>query len=205
MPNPFLDYYRCPGPFADFGIKGDLSSEAGYFSFHDATCYGRRPGAAGAKCMTPALPDASPDVDFAGGRVRLPFDLSEVVTNLREERYHQNSRTMLSKAIAAGAAQNIYYFFRPILPVAMRKHLQRIYLSGWEKIAFPRWPVDTTIELLMQGAMKSALEVSGKQTIPFIWFWPNGATGAAMITHDVEGPAGQEFCTELMNIDDAFG
>jgi hypothetical protein len=38
--------------------------------------------------------------------------------------------------------------------------------------------------------------------MPFIWFWPDGANGAAILTHDVESPAGLEFCEKLMDLDD---
>src|SRR2546429_4440533 len=36
---------------------------------------------------------------------------------------------------------------------------------------------------------------------PFIWFWPAGAKAALLLTHDVEGPAGLDFCPTLMDLD----
>jgi hypothetical protein len=205
LTQPFLDYFRCPSQFAAFGTKGDLSPDSGYFAFGDAVCYGRCRGGALSKHVTPSLSDISGDVDVSDARIRLPFDLSEVVTNLREERYHQNSQSVLTRMTSAGAPRDLYYSLRPILPIGVRKHLQRIHLSGWEKIAFPRWPVDFSVETLMQSAMELAVKASDLQSIPFIWFWPDGAPSAAIITHDVEGPAGQEFCGQLMDIDDSFG
>ena len=41
--------------------------------------------------------------------------------------------------------------------------------------------------------------------MPFVWFWPRGATGCVMMTHDVEGKKGVDFCNQLMDIDDSFG
>jgi hypothetical protein len=41
--------------------------------------------------------------------------------------------------------------------------------------------------------------------MPFIWFWPGGAPACGMMTHDIEGQAGLDFCGELMDIDDAHG
>jgi hypothetical protein len=151
------------------------------------------------------LPDVSLEADGVGGKVRLPFDLSEVVTNLRQERYYQNSQSVLAKVTSTGASRDIYYFLRPILPVTIRKHLQRVRLSGWEKIPFPKWPVDVTVETLMQSAMELALKTGQADRIPFIWFWPEGFASSMIFTHDVEARAGQEFCDELMNIDDSFG
>ena len=49
------------------------------------------------------------------------------------------------------------------------------------------------------------LERGGVREFPFIWFWPDGAPGCVMMTHDVEGPAGAAFCDELMDLDERFG
>jgi hypothetical protein len=64
--------------------------------------------------------------------------------------------------------------------------------------------VDTSVDALMRYTMKLKLR-AGSQRIPFIWFWPNGAPGCAMLTHDVEGDAGRDFCGALMDLDEAFG
>jgi hypothetical protein len=138
------------------------------------------------------------------GRPYLPFDLSEVATNMREERYRQNGHTLLQKSTAGAAAQRLYYLLRPFMGVGVRKHLQKVRLSGWDKIPFPRWPVDTTVETLMESAMTLALKAQGGSSrIPFIWFWPDEASACAMMTHDIEGQAGIDFCDELMDIDDS--
>ena len=49
-----------------------------------------------------------------------------------------------------------------------------------------------------------ALKAQGQSRIPFIWFWPDGAPACAMMTHDIEGQAGLDFCDELMDIDDSY-
>jgi hypothetical protein len=50
-----------------------------------------------------------------------------------------------------------------------------------------------------------SIKSSGAERIPFIWFWPDGASSAAIMTHDVEEVAGRDFCANLMDIDDSFG
>ena len=140
----------------------------------------------------------------ADGRPCLPFDLSEVATNLREERYRQNGYNFLQKTTTAEAAQRFYYLLRPFMGVGVRKHLQKVRLSGWDKIPFPRWPVDRSVDALMESAMTLALKAQGHTQIPFIWFWPDDSSACAMMTHDVEGQAGLDFCDELMNIDDSY-
>jgi hypothetical protein len=65
--------------------------------------------------------------------------------------------------------------------------------------------VDLSVETLMEAVMGLMLANRPGQRAPFIWFWPDGAPAAAIVTHDVEGPAGKAFCGRLMEIDDSFG
>jgi hypothetical protein len=57
----------------------------------------------------------------------------------------------------------------------------------------------------MRTALAMAARANGVKEVPFIWFWPDGAQACAVMTHDVEGPAGADFCGELMDIDDRYG
>lgn len=201
----FVDYFRCPDGFAPLDLAGELSSDEGYFHFNGAICYGRRSGGQPARHVGEPLPDVSDAVEYSGGRLRLPFAVSEVVTNLRQERYRQRPHGYLDRIMGASGTRSLYYFLRPMLPVNVRKHLQRARLSGWDRIDFPRWPIDVTVETLMQDVMALLLKNGEASRVPFIWFWPDGAPGCVMMTHDVEGPAGEAFCDRLMDVDDSFG
>ena len=53
--------------------------------------------------------------------------------------------------------------------------------------------------------MLLSLQAKDVTSVPFVWFWPRGARGCVVMTHDVETEAGRDFCTELMNIDDSYG
>jgi len=202
--NAFLNYYRCPIEYAAIGTQPELSPGEGYFRFGNAVAFGRAVGRP-AEYATDSLPDVLDAVTMVDGRPCLPFDLSAVATNLREERYRQNGHTWLQRTAAGAAARRLYYSIRPFMGVAVRKHLQKAQLNGWEKIIFPRWPVDLTVDDLMEGAMTLAVKAAGRSRIPFIWFWPDDASACGMMTHDVEGQAGLDFCDELMDIDDSFG
>jgi hypothetical protein len=196
----FVEYFRVPPDFAVGHEADGLSKEAGYFAFGGAVCYGRARGGSPAARLTPALPDRSLGVTADG---RLPFSLAEVATNLREERYvaHKPANGVTSSTLT----RDVYYALRPFLTVGVRKHLQRLRLRDWSSIAFPAWPVDVSVDTLMRAAMLVALRTRGIDRIPFIWFWPNGASSCGMMTHDVEGPAGEAFCRELMDVDESFG
>ncbi len=201
-----LDYFRCPDQFADLGVSADLSSEVGFFQFGQGiTCYGQCAGGSPSReASAHQLTDTFHRTRFEQGRLSLPFDLTEVVNNLRYERYPSNFRPSLDRITSGSTARRIYYFLRPFLAVPVRKHLQRARLSGWERITFPHWPVDFTVESLMERVLALVLKNQRMTSVPFIWFWPNGFPSCAIMTHDVEGPTGRDFCGELMNLDDAF-
>ena len=200
----FLDYYRCASDADGLTVHPGLSNASGYFRFGDAVAFGRCAGASPARYATDSLVDVSDAVKVERRTSQLPFDFSEVVTNLREERYRQNGYTFLERTTATDTAQRLYYLVRPLMRVAVRKHLQKLRLRGWQRITFPEWPVDVTVERLMERAMAVLVKAQG-QPIPFIWFWPDGAPACAMMTHDVEGQAGLDVCDELMDLDDAYG
>jgi hypothetical protein len=198
----FGEYFRCPEPLFDGCAEGALSDE-GYFTFGGAVCYGRWHRGATSKYVNgQQLSDAMVGVAAASGRLQLPMDLFEVVTNLRRERYRRQLRN-LEFITANPSLRNLYYKLRPVLGIGVRRHLQRLRLSGWETIPFPRWPVDVTVETLMRTAMAVALRTGARDHIPFIWFWPEGAEACLMMTHDVEGRPGVEFCNALMDLDES--
>ena len=203
-PGAFTDYYRCPDGLARFEVRGEPSAEEGYFTFDGALCYGRTSATAPARHVTDRLGEVAGAVGSAGA-IALPFDLGEVVANLRQERYRQGTPGYLDAFAGSGLPRSLYYFLRPGLSVALRRHLQKLRLSGWEKLPFPKWPVDVTVETLMQRSMALVLKASQVERVPFIWFWPDGAPACALVTHDVEGPAGEAFCGALMDLDDSFG
>jgi hypothetical protein len=205
MDRTLSDYFCCPEEFTKLETGGSLSGLSGFFEFgQGVTCFGQYAGGPPPTELGEGLPDALESVRIEGDRFILPFDLAQVVANLRRERYLSNSGGANGSG-KGNASRRIYYFLRPILPVAVRKHLQRIRLKGWDDIPFPRWPVDFTVESLMEQTLSMILRSGHVSRIPFIWFWPQGIASGAMMTHDVEAVAGLSFVPELMDLDDSFG
>lgn len=200
----FRDYFCCPQQFAAIQPQGGLSADAGYFRFGGAICYGRRSGNDPIRRATDGLTDLMTAVTCGPEGVGLPFDLAEVLRNLREERYPQDPQPYLERITGSGALRHFYYFVRPVLPVGVRRHIQKIRLGDWRRILFPAWPVDVTVEALMESVMALVLKNRGGE-VPFIWFWPDAAKSAVIVTHDVEGAHGGAFCDTLMTLDDSFG
>ena len=77
--------------------------------------------------------------------------------------------------------------------------------QNWDRLPFPRWPVDRTVDQLFEQTMLLSLQAQSIDQIPFIWFWPEGATSCAIMTHDVETASGVRSCSYLMDMEDAFG
>lgn len=195
-------YYRCPEAYCRFVARGPSGHSNGFFRLgEDITCYGNYCGDYPTNHHAGTLSDALSEIEISDGTVYLPFDPSQIVDNLRRETYAQNWR---GKNVLSVFAE-LYYFLRPFLPVGIRKRLQKLYLNGWEEIPFPHWPVDFTVDKLLERLFLLAIRASGAEQIPFIWFWPNGAPSCAIMSHDVETMAGREFCKRLMDIEDSFG
>jgi hypothetical protein len=79
-----------------------------------------------------------------------------------------------------------------------------MYFAGWNKIAFPEWPVDCSVDRILQGVLWQLLQ-DKPEGVPFIWFWPEGLPSCAVITHDIEEVEGRDFCEELMDLNDEYG
>jgi hypothetical protein len=203
MTDCLTQYYRCPEQYARFALKGQLSERDGYFRFGAGTVYGKCSGQPPSDSPLEPLHDTSSDVTVQNGTIYLPFDVAQVVEGLRRESYAETA--LEGKSPVGSGINRIYYFIRPLLPVSVRKHLQKARLSGWDRRPFPRWPVDRTVDDVFEQLLLLTLRASGANKIPFIWFWPEGAPSAAIITHDVETAAGRDFCETLMDIDDAHG
>jgi hypothetical protein len=194
--------YRCPEGFLEFVVSGDLSLDEGYFRFGSAICYGRSSSGARKAQVDSFLDDALKKVIADRGQVKLPFDPTEIIDNLRLERYEDQHRKWDS---VQGRLRKMYYFLRPFLTASARKRVQQFHIRNWRKLSFPRWPVDTTVDDLCEKLLLLSMEAKGVDRVPFVWFWPNGARGCAVMTHDVETEAGRDFCTDLMDLDDSFG
>jgi len=202
----FLDHYRCPETFATFTLSGELSEDSGYFRFGpDAICFGRSSSGFRAGHATDELYDALTDVAADGAMLQLPFSPSEIVANLRYERYASASNRNGKMLHGESALRKVYYLVRPLLTVSVRKHLQRIRLRDWNEIPFPGWPVDPTVERILEMLLILLLKAHAVDKIPFVWFWPNGFPSCAIMTHDVEALPGRDFCSHLMDLDDAYG
>jgi glycosyltransferase involved in cell wall biosynthesis len=199
-----VEYFGCPEEYASFDKTDGLSTDAGYSRVGtDLICYDRSGSGFRRKGLDGKLRQASASTP-SNGKVGVCFDPEEFVDNLRLERYATRFRPDISRRGLSGLGQSAYYAARPFLPLWARTRLQRIHLNGWHKQTFPHWPTDTTVDDFLTDLFSFQVVRDGKR-VPFIWFWPEGAAACAILTHDVESPAGYEYSSTLMDIDERFG
>jgi peptidoglycan/xylan/chitin deacetylase (PgdA/CDA1 family) len=83
-----------------------------------------------------------------------------------------------------------YYALKPLLPRRLQIALRRRYARRQMRTAFPRWPIEDLLLERRRDRLRTELERRGAARMPTIANWPEGRRFAAILTHDVEGPAG---------------
>jgi len=202
----FLEYFRCPEEYAPFSVPASPAGKAAYFRFGPETiCFGRSGAGNGSDEPGRKLDDVLAQVRIDGSLCALPFDPSEVVDNLRTERYVNGHHMSATTPGIRKTARKAYGYARPFLPRLLRRSLQRLHLHGWKGIDFPNWPVDRNVDRIFEQLLVLSLKTLRVPAIPFIWFWPDGYSSCALMTHDVESTAGRDFCSQLMLLDERRG
>src|SRR5262249_18790496 len=142
----------------DFALTGELSDDQGYFRFgQDAICYGSTVAGFRRPTVESALYDVLDDV-VVDGAPQVPFHPGQAIDNLRRERYLGNAAVTIRGTGFARALRETYYFIRPALPVPVRKHLQRLAFRTRDKAPFPGWPVDRSVESIMEQLLALLLK-----------------------------------------------
>jgi glycosyltransferase involved in cell wall biosynthesis len=197
-----IDRFRVPEAMAQCSIDDDLCPAPGFFQLgKDVICFGRCSSGRVASSSTAPLFDVWDNVSMNGQGPCLPFDPDEVVEGLLYERaFARDGRWALDFVV-----RTAYYALRPLLITDIRKHFQRIYMTARSKATFPAWPLDWTVERLLETLLMMVMRAQGIRAVPFIWFWPDGCSCAAMLTHDVETARGRDFCPRLMDLDESAG
>jgi len=206
MNQVLLDHFRCPEPVAQFSLSEKLADTSGYFRVgKNLVGYGRLAAKLGTAQLRGDLVDCAPFINIDHGQVVLPFDPNQVVDNLRLESYVGHMSENVTHLGAHPWIRNLYYMGRPFLPIPVRSVLQRVWLRNGMETPFPQWPVDRTADRFSELLMTLALQSRRNEPVPFIWFWPDGAQAALILTHDVETSKGREFTSQLMDLDEEYG
>lgn len=201
-----VEYFRCFERLPELRLASEVAGTRGFFRVGPgALGYGAVSSGHQTRSLSEGPEDLLPYIEGDRDTVRMPFDLTDVIDNLRRERFVHAVSGNHGGSILQRGIRKAYYAARPLLPVYVRRNLQRRALRDWRYLPFPAWPVDTSVDLILKRVLAAMMRGAGVDRLPFIWFWPEGHRAAVMMTHDVETAAGRDFCRELMRIDQAQG
>lgn len=141
MNSAIVDHYRCPEALIETTLAGGLSTASRPFYFGgDTLCYGQLADLPDYVAGPGAVPDVFGATRTCGSGVCLPFDPSQIVENLRRERYMADCYFGRRDVLSGPLIRDVYYLLRPFMSVAVRRHLQRFALRGWKELPFPNGP-----------------------------------------------------------------
>lgn len=192
------EFYRTPDNLLRDIPVAEQSDHEGFFQLgHGPFCYGSC-----ATGVSATFEKAPPCREVTN---QLLWDPATVIRNLLHERYEKSLTPAREKMLSQEWALKAYYLVRDSLPDSVRRYLQRAYFSNWTERPFPAWPVDFTVDTIHENLLQLSMEAAGLRRVPFIWFWPEGATNCLILTHDVETHAGYAFTSQLMDLDESRG
>ena len=99
----------------------------------------------------------------------------------------------------------LYYAVKPFMPRRLQLALRRAYAPRQARVEFPAWPIETSLVERRDAELLDRLRASGADRLPFVNFWPEGKRFAAVLTHDVEGPAGVANVMRVVELERRYG
>jgi peptidoglycan/xylan/chitin deacetylase (PgdA/CDA1 family) len=98
-----------------------------------------------------------------------------------------------------------YYACKPLMPRSLQLALRRVYARRQAQVEFPRWPIEPLLVEHERDRLRARLAESAADATPLVNNWPGNARFAAILTHDVEGPAGVANVRRVLEIERRHG
>lgn len=137
------------------------------------------------------------------GSILLPFDPSELIHNVRSERYRSLGHASVARS-AQRLATAAYYLARPLIARPLQIRLRRGFSRFQQGRKFPRWPVETALHDLY-GWLFEIVGALAPEPVPWLAPWPRGHSWALVLTHDVETQTGYENIDSLCELESSRG
>jgi peptidoglycan/xylan/chitin deacetylase (PgdA/CDA1 family) len=103
------------------------------------------------------------------------------------------------------AALFTFYRVKRLIPRSVQIYLRRRLIKRQGSPVFPAWPFEVAGADLLRIAIADALLDRGVDAVRFPWFWPEGATAAVTLTHDVESADGLAHASVVANWEERHG
>jgi peptidoglycan/xylan/chitin deacetylase (PgdA/CDA1 family) len=101
--------------------------------------------------------------------------------------------------------RDAYYAVKPLLPRRLQLALRRAYAPAQARRQFPAWPIEPVLVDRNIAALQARVRASPDGRAPFVSLWPGGHRWAAILTHDVEGPAGVDNVLRVVELERRYG
>ena len=102
-------------------------------------------------------------------------------------------------------AKRLYYDVKPIVPRAVSRILRQIRYIHGKAESLLRWPIEDRYARFQWEVMRQLLVSTGRETLPFVHFWPRGLRFALVLTHDIETWEGQAQVRSVADLEEGLG
>jgi len=103
------------------------------------------------------------------------------------------------------ALLSAYYAVKPLMPRRLQLALRRAYAVKQARVEFPRWPIEPLLVERRAEELRAQIGQADDDAVPFVGYWPEERRFAAILTHDVEGPAGVRNVRRVLEIERRHG
>ena len=101
--------------------------------------------------------------------------------------------------------KRLYYNLKPIIPRPLIRVMRQVY-QPLAKNSFPLgWPVEERYAKFLWEIGKQIISLTGKTSLTFSPFWPDGNLFALVLTHDIETGRGQSFVRRVADLEESLG
>lgn len=102
-------------------------------------------------------------------------------------------------------ARKAYYALKPLLPRAAQLALRRAYAPRQARRGFPAWPIEPILVDRWEAELLARVHAAAQRRVALVNPWPQRHRFAAILTHDVEGPAGVENVLPVIELERSYG
>ncbi len=103
------------------------------------------------------------------------------------------------------AAMRAYYAVKRLIPEGLRHRLNSMAVRARGRAEFPGWPCESVLLDFWRGWLRDSLAAIGVSDGWHVGFWPDGHDCCVVLTHDVEGPAGQRRIEPMADLEERYG
>lgn len=98
-----------------------------------------------------------------------------------------------------------YYALKPLMPRRLQLALRRAYAPRQAKAQFPAWPLESSLVEHRDAQLLEQARAASGGRLAFVNWWPERKRAAAILTHDVEGPAGVANVMRVIELERRYG